>query len=49
MTGFHSGHGWIRGNGEFPLRDEDVTVAMALRDAGYRAAVIGKWGLADPE
>ncbi|HEX2344486.1 MAG TPA: arylsulfatase [Vicinamibacterales bacterium] len=45
MTGFHSGHGWIRGNGEFPLRDEDVTVAMALRDAGYRAAVIGKWGL----
>ena len=45
MTGLHTGHGWIRGNGEFPLRDEDVTVAMALRDAGYRTAVIGKWGL----
>jgi arylsulfatase A len=45
MTGLHTGHGWIRGNGEFPLRDEDVTVAMALGDAGYRTAVIGKWGL----
>jgi arylsulfatase A len=45
MTGLHTGHAWIRGNGEFPLRDEDVTVAMALRDAGYRTAVIGKWGL----
>jgi arylsulfatase A-like enzyme len=45
MTGLHTGHTWIRGNGEFPLRDEDVTVAMALRDAGYRTAVIGKWGL----
>src|SRR3982751_2081371 len=28
MTGLHTGHAWIRGNGEFPLRDEDVTVAM---------------------
>ena len=45
MTGRHTGHGWIRGNGEFPLRDEDGTVAGALRDAGYRTAVIGKWGL----
>jgi arylsulfatase A-like enzyme len=45
MTGLHTGHGWIRGNGEIPLRAEDVTVAMALRDAGYRTAVIGKWGL----
>ena len=45
MTGQHSGHGWVRGNGEVPLRDEDVTVAMSLRDAGYRTAVIGKWGL----
>ena len=48
MTGQHSGHGWIRGNGEVPLRDEDTTVAMALRDAGYRTAVIGKWGLGGP-
>ena len=48
MTGLHTGHAWIRGNGDFPLRDEDVTVAMALRDAGYRTAVIGKWGLGRP-
>jgi len=48
MTGLHTGHTWIRGNGEFPLRDEDVTVAMALREAGYRTAVVGKWGLGKP-
>ena len=48
MTGQHTGHGWIRGNGEIPLRAEDVTVAMLLRDAGYRTAVIGKYGLGVP-
>ncbi len=48
MTGLHTGHGWIRGNGEIPLREEDTTVAMALRAAGYRTAVIGKWGLGKP-
>jgi arylsulfatase A-like enzyme len=48
MTGLHTGHGWIRGNGEIPLREEDVTLGMALRDAGYRTAVIGKWGLGIP-
>jgi arylsulfatase A-like enzyme len=48
MTGLHTGHAWIRGNGEIPLREEDVTVAMALHDAGYRTAVIGKWGLGRP-
>jgi arylsulfatase A len=48
MTGFHTGHTSIRGNGEIPLREEDVTIAMALRDGGYRTAVIGKWGLGRP-
>jgi arylsulfatase A len=48
MTGFHTGHVWVRGNGEIPLRDEDATVAMALREAGYRTAVVGKWGLGKP-
>lgn len=45
MTGLHTGHGWIRGNGEIPLREDDRTIAMVLRDAGYRTAAIGKWGL----
>jgi arylsulfatase A len=45
MTGLHTGHVWVRGNGEIPLRPEDATVGMALREAGYRTAVIGKWGL----
>ena len=48
MTGLHTGHAWIRGNGDIPLRPEDVTVAEVLKDAGYRTAVIGKWGLGTP-
>src|SRR6266850_6327979 len=56
MTGLHTGHAWIRGNGgmpggpvgDIPLRAEDVTIAEVLRDAGYRTAVIGKWGLGQP-
>jgi arylsulfatase A len=53
MTGMHTGHAWIRGNGalpagDTPLRPEDVTIAEVLRDAGYRTAVIGKWGLGQP-
>lgn len=48
MTGLHSGHAWIRGNGDIPLRDEDVTVAEVLKAAGYRTAAIGKWGLGNP-
>jgi arylsulfatase A-like enzyme len=53
MTGLHTGHAWIRGNGgmpggDVPLRPEDVTIAEVLRDAGYRTAVIGKWGLGQP-
>jgi arylsulfatase A-like enzyme len=48
MTGLHTGHAWIRGNADIPLRDEDVTVAKVLRGAGYRTAVIGKWGLGQP-
>src|SRR5215212_873729 len=45
MTGLHTGHTWIRGNGEIALRLEDVTIAEVLETAGYRTAVVGKWGL----
>ena len=46
MTGLHTGHTWIRGNSpRVALRPEDVTIAKLLRSAGYRTALIGKWGL----
>lgn len=48
MTGLHTGHTSIRGNGEVPLLESDWTVALALRDAGYRTAIVGKWGLGGP-
>jgi len=48
MTGQHTGHAWVRGNlAGNSLRVEDRTIAMALRDAGYRTAMIGKWGLGE--
>jgi arylsulfatase A len=48
MTGQHTGQVWIRGNAQLPLRDEDFTIAMSLKQAGYRTALIGKWGLGRP-
>lgn len=45
MTGLNTGHAYIRGNGDIPLRPEDVTVAEVLKSVGYRTAIIGKWGL----
>ena len=47
MTGLHSGHARIRGNGQVPLRPEDVTVAELLKQAGYTTGIVGKWGLGD--
>ncbi len=49
MLGRHTGHNWIRGNGEIPLRPEDVTLPEVLQAAGYRTAVVGKWGLGREE
>jgi arylsulfatase A len=49
MTGMHTGHTLIRGNAKLPLRPEDLTIAMLLRDAGYRTAMIGKWGLGNQD
>jgi arylsulfatase A len=45
MTGLHTGHGRIRGNGDHALLPEEVTVGEVLKAAGYRTAVFGKWGL----
>jgi len=53
LTGKHTGHAWIRGNGglpegDVPLRAEEVTIGEVLRTRGYRTAVIGKWGQGQP-
>jgi arylsulfatase A-like enzyme len=45
LTGLHTGHCLIRANGRFGLRDEDLTVAEILKDAGYVNGFVGKWGL----
>ncbi len=53
MTGQHHGHTRVRGNAgprnpiAQALRADDVTVARLLHDAGYRTALVGKWGLGD--
>jgi arylsulfatase A-like enzyme len=57
MTGKHLGHAEIRGNkqakihfpefseGQHPIRDEAVTIAEVLKQAGYATGAFGKWGL----
>ncbi|MFO0999669.1 MAG: arylsulfatase [Planctomycetaceae bacterium] len=51
MTGLHHGHTRVRGNAgqtnpaAQALKEGDVTVADVLKSAGYRTALIGKWGL----
>ena len=49
MTGLHTGHALVRGNARVPLRPEDLTVAEALKSVGYKTALIGKWGLGEPD
>ncbi len=58
MTGQHTGNTFIRGNsergftleneGQYPLASEELTIAEALKEAGYRTAAFGKWGLGYP-
>lgn len=48
MTGLHTGHSRIRANGPAHLPDGELNVARLLRDAGYRTACIGKYGLGMP-
>lgn len=49
MLGQHTGHLNIRGNAQgTSLQPGEMTVAKMLLGAGYRTALIGKWGLAEP-
>jgi arylsulfatase A-like enzyme len=45
MTGKHTGHARIRGNGNISLQTADTTIAEILHKEGFRTAAIGKWGL----
>ncbi len=53
MTGQHQGHTRVRGNAgqakpaAQALQADDTTIADVLQQAGYRTALIGKWGLGD--
>ena len=48
MTGLHTGHCRVRGNGEGHIPDEDLTLPNLLKTAGYHTACIGKYGLGKP-
>lgn len=48
MTGQHLGHTTVRSNGGgLALREQDVTIAQVLKQAGYATGGFGKWGLGD--
>ncbi|MDF1812263.1 MAG: sulfatase-like hydrolase/transferase, partial [Verrucomicrobiales bacterium] len=48
MTGLHTGHCRIRGNGMALLKPEDFTVAELLKENGYVTGCFGKWGIGHP-
>ena len=45
MTGFHTGHCYIRGNAAQSLRPANHTVTQLLQSARYTNGLFGKWGL----
>jgi arylsulfatase A len=48
MTGLHGGHTTVRANGGGEaLRQDDVTIAQVLKNAGYTTGGFGKWGIGD--
>lgn len=52
MTGLHTGHTPVRGNGsreQQTLPAASLTVAELCQKRGYRTGLIGKWGLGEEE
>ena len=57
MTGHHTGHATVRNNfvgggndgGRVALKPTDIAISERLRAAGYTTAMIGKWGLGEPD
>lgn len=54
LTGYDQGHASVRGNPVWTesgkpvnLKSNEVTVASELKRAGYKTAIIGKWGLSE--
>ena len=52
MTGYHTGHGYVRNNrglpnveSQEPIPAEVVTIGELMQGLGYQTACIGKWGL----
>ena len=48
MTGLHTGHAWIRGNGEIPLRPRTSPSRWRCAMPAIEPRVVGKWGLGRP-
>jgi arylsulfatase A-like enzyme len=48
MTGLHTGHATVRGNGPSQLTGKDLTFATLLQKAGYKTGGFGKWGIGNP-
>jgi arylsulfatase A-like enzyme len=54
ITGLHTGHAYIRGNGELkpegqrPIPADAQTLSKVMKQAGYVTGCIGKWGLGGP-
>lgn len=48
MTGLHTGHCRVRGNGDGTIPDSDPTLPKMLKGAGYHTFAVGKYGLGKP-
>lgn len=54
LTGYHTGHTYVRGNrevqpvGQSPIPADTLTLPKLLKKAGYVTGAFGKWGLGYP-